>query len=365
MHNRKRIRKPGGPSKQEGPPGGAPDIGVSVQPKFGPKIPQKAATSVGESKEEITAFASSSPDDAPETPMRTPTAPTAAPSSVSGVSAASSVSGVSAPSSVSGVSTAYSDACKSDGAELSKKKILGVKFSEDSSITSSSTRKVSFASSNSSSSPPTKPTEASYSLGKRVETLPDKWRLLPAFFESRGLVSQHLASYNYLITHELRSIVRAAANRLIKSDVDPSFFLEFIDIQVGEARLDESMQQFKLTPKICRVREISYAAPLLAEIEYSRGNEIVRRRGVCIGYIPVMVKSKACALYGKTTAQIQQLGECPLDPGGYFIVKGTEKVSRKKNEYICVYTRYIYIYIPSSVSLFSLSARSSRLHACM
>ncbi|KAL8274805.1 hypothetical protein Esti_001280 [Eimeria stiedai] len=165
-----------------------------------------------------------------------------------------------------------------------------------------------------------------YSLGKRVECLPDKWRLLPAFFESRGLVSQHLASYNHLITHELRAIVRAAANRLIKSDVDPAFFLEFLDIQVGDARLEESMQQFKLTPKVCRVRELSYSAPLLAEVEYSRGHEIVRRRGVCIGYIPVMLRSKVCALYGKTDAQIQQLGECPLDPGGYFIVKGTEKV---------------------------------------
>lgn len=167
---------------------------------------------------------------------------------------------------------------------------------------------------------------SSYSMSKRVEALPDKWRLLPAFFESRGLVSQHLASYNYLITHELRAIVRAAANRLIKSDVDPAFFLEFLDIQVGDARLEESMQQFKLTPKVCRVRELSYSAPLLAEVEYSRGHEIVRRRGVCIGYIPVMVRSKVCALYGKTHAQIQQLGECPLDPGGYFIVKGTEKV---------------------------------------
>lgn len=168
-----------------------------------------------------------------------------------------------------------------------------------------------------------------FSMSKKVETLPDKWRLLPAFFESRGLVSQHLASYNFLITHELRAIVRAAANRLIKSDVDPAFFLEFLDIQVGDARLEESMQQFKLTPKVCRVRELSYSAPLLAEVEYSRGHEIVRRRGVCIGYIPVMVRSKVCALYGKTDTQIQQLGECPLDPGGYFIVKGTEKVTRQ------------------------------------
>lgn len=86
------------------------------------------------------------------------------------------------------------------------------------------------------------------------------------------------------------------------------------------------MQQFKLTPRVCRVRELSYSAPLLAHVEYYRGAQVVRRKGVCIGYIPVMVRSNICILHNKNDDEIQRLGECPLDPGGYFIVKGTEKV---------------------------------------
>lgn len=31
-------------------------------------------------------------------------------------------------------------------------------------------------------------------------------------------------------------------------------------------------------------------------------------------------------LYGKDEGELAKLGECPLDPGGYFIVRGTEKV---------------------------------------
>lgn len=33
-----------------------------------------------------------------------------------------------------------------------------------------------------------------------------------------------------------------------------------------------------------------------------------------------------CILTGATPAQLAKYNECPLDPGGYFVVKGTEKV---------------------------------------
>jgi len=31
-------------------------------------------------------------------------------------------------------------------------------------------------------------------------------------------------------------------------------------------------------------------------------------------------------LKGKTEAELAKMRECPLDPGGYFVVRGTEKV---------------------------------------
>ncbi len=36
---------------------------------------------------------------------------------------------------------------------------------------------------------------------------------------------------------------------------------------------------------------------------------------------------RRCVLHGKDDAELAKLGECPLDPGGYFIVRGTEKVT--------------------------------------
>ena len=39
-----------------------------------------------------------------------------------------------------------------------------------------------------------------------------------------------------------------------------------------------------------------------------------------------MLRSSKCHLTDKTDQEMAILNECPLDPGGYFIVNGTEKV---------------------------------------
>ena len=42
--------------------------------------------------------------------------------------------------------------------------------------------------------------------------------------------------------------------------------------------------------------------------------------------MPIMLRSSHCVLNGKSPAELAKLNECPLDPGGYFICKGVEKV---------------------------------------
>jgi len=43
--------------------------------------------------------------------------------------------------------------------------------------------------------------------------------------------------------------------------------------------------------------------------------------------MPIMLKSSHCVLTGKSEYELSKLNECPHDPGGYFIVKGQERVS--------------------------------------
>ena len=42
--------------------------------------------------------------------------------------------------------------------------------------------------------------------------------------------------------------------------------------------------------------------------------------------MPIMLRSSNCTLTGKSPAELATLNECPYDPGGYFVVKGVEKV---------------------------------------
>lgn len=71
---------------------------------------------------------------------------------------------------------------------------------------------------------------------------------------------------------------------------------------------------------------MTYAAPIRVDIKYVRGKQVVARRGIVIGRLPIMLRSSKCRLMGKTDRQMAQMNECALDPGGYFIVNGTEKV---------------------------------------
>ena len=154
----------------------------------------------------------------------------------------------------------------------------------------------------------------------------DKWKLLPAFLSARGLVKQHIESYNYLVTRDIHQIVMAASNKRLSSEVDPKWFAEYENVTIGSPSYMDGMSPKELTPQICRVRDMTYAAPIFVDVLYYKETEIVRKKGLKIGYLPVMLRSKVCCLSGKSHAEMSSLGECPLDPGGYFIVKGTERV---------------------------------------
>ncbi|QPG74924.1 DNA-directed RNA polymerase III core subunit ret1 [Brettanomyces nanus] len=163
------------------------------------------------------------------------------------------------------------------------------------------------------------------SLTDPINTAKDKWNLLPAFLKVKGLVKQHLDSYNFFVDVDLKKIVNA--NQLVLSDVDPSFYLKYLDIRVGyKSNGDRKTPEVLLPPHECRLRDLTYSAPIYVDVEYTRGKKIIIHRDLEIGRMPIMLRSNKCILNGRNEKEMAYLNECPLDPGGYFIVNGTEKV---------------------------------------
>lgn len=58
----------------------------------------------------------------------------------------------------------------------------------------------------------------------KPKPLEEKWQLIPSFLQSRGLVNQHIASFDYFIDTEIKNILKA--NNRVTSDGNPNFYLK-------------------------------------------------------------------------------------------------------------------------------------------
>jgi DNA-directed RNA polymerase III subunit RPC2 len=158
-----------------------------------------------------------------------------------------------------------------------------------------------------------------------VKRLNDKWRLVPSYLKVRGLVRQHIDSFDNFLRVEMQKIV--IANREVKSTADGKTVISYNDIRVGLPNAEMGYEQIReIVPNQCRLQDMTYSAPVYVDIMYRKGQVMAPKSNVCIGRIPIMLKSCRCILRGKSEKELAQLKECPLDPGGYFIVKGQEKV---------------------------------------
>ena len=83
-------------------------------------------------------------------------------------------------------------------------------------------------------------------LSQPIKKLEDKWKLVPAFLRLRGLVKQHIDSFNYFMNVGIKQIIKA--NELITSESDPTFFLKFTDINIGFPKIEEDCESHNLMP---------------------------------------------------------------------------------------------------------------------
>lgn len=149
--------------------------------------------------------------------------------------------------------------------------------------------------------------------------------LMDCYFRTNSLVKQQLDSYNRFLDTGMQGIV----NRVAKIDTHvEGFSLRIGKMRVEPPRFYEVKGGYRpILPAEARLRNITYAAPMFLDIvPLFNGIERPTYSDVYIGEIPVMVKSKLCYLGSKTKEELIENGEDPDDPGGYFIVNGSERV---------------------------------------
>lgn len=86
-----------------------------------------------------------------------------------------------------------------------------------------------------------------------------------------------------------------------------------------------------MMPNQARLRNLTYSAPLYVDItktKHVEGQKPIetQHQKTFIGKIPIMLRSAYCLLNNLSDRDLTELNECPLDPGGYFIINGSEKV---------------------------------------
>jgi len=153
--------------------------------------------------------------------------------------------------------------------------------------------------------------------------------LLKKYFEENSLIHSDIDSFNRFIDVELQKIVEE--NKEVEPTIIPTnvedFKIKLDKITVNKPEITEADGSKRdLMPAEARLRKLSYAAPVFLEIS-GHVNGVQRESfKTQIGSIPIMLKSKYCHLKKMSRDELIKANEDPDDPGGYFIINGTEKV---------------------------------------
>ena len=171
--------------------------------------------------------------------------------------------------------------------------------------------------------------------GSKLST-DDLWSLFKQYLRENGLSRQHLDSFNSFVKERLQKIIdsygeiRPAFRQVKKNEMSE----EGPDIRVVLGRIKILDPQIKeadgfthqITPTEARIRNLTYSAPLYLEMALIENGNEIEREELKIADFPVMVKSIIDPISKYKEDELINIGEDPYDPGGYFIINGSERV---------------------------------------
>ncbi|MBT3262157.1 DNA-directed RNA polymerase subunit B'' [Candidatus Woesearchaeota archaeon] len=153
--------------------------------------------------------------------------------------------------------------------------------------------------------------------------------LLERFFEENSLVASDINSFNHFVDIGIQKVIDE--NKELEPPILPAN-IDDLKIRLDKVWLtkpeviEADGSKREILPIEARLRKLTYAAPIMLSIS-AHINGVQRESFTTqIASMPVMLKSKKCFLHGLNRDELIDKGEDPDDPGGYFIINGTEKV---------------------------------------
>ncbi len=156
--------------------------------------------------------------------------------------------------------------------------------------------------------------------------------IIQHFIKEKGLINHQIEGYNDFIHNGIRKTF-AEENKIVLRENDKKFVYKFEHPLMESPKLvDDNRIIREYTPMEARFRDISYHGALRVDLvseEYSSDDKLLSsttQHRLILAHIPVMIGSDICNLKRMSKIEIKSSGECINDDGGYFIVKGKERV---------------------------------------
>ena len=207
------------------------------------------------------------------------------------------------------------------------------------------------------------------------------WGVIDTFFKQDNiLIDHHLNSFNYFMSYKLQSIIREKEFILKIFNKDTwnedlqlyteTYQVEFVKLYISKPVLYDSPNK-PMYPNEARLRKLTYGGNLYIDIHHKTikinpetgEQEIIPHPTLekypC-GRMPIMVGSKYCVLSDQNNITKAEMGEGVYDYGGYFIIKGSEKIiisqEKKCENKICCFKQ------KATQSKYSDNAEISSVH---
>jgi DNA-directed RNA polymerase beta subunit/intein/homing endonuclease len=164
------------------------------------------------------------------------------------------------------------------------------------------------------------------------------WNILGDHFKRKGFVHHQTESFDQFINVGINKIITEEPEIVLnsKNGKNPgsytSYKVSFSNVYVPYPTVTEDTRVLRgFLPAEARQRDLTYDAPIYATITETleidgkepETNQYVR---VVLGRIPIMLRSSKCYLTNMTPEERIQAGECKHDQGGYFLIRGKERV---------------------------------------